>query len=354
MFINFLKAIAPYIKYLVFGAAIVTLLLLWRSKSNQLSDLDKAMNLYKRQMSGQLTDKEHQLEAANNALGIAQSKLMTQDDLLKSYKNDNDKMSADLVTLQKKYNLELESYQHTIASLKEQIKEKGSTAVSIGGTNQSTDPKPDTNINHLINPQTDKLSYHWQSGDGRFDLVDPNVFSSGSIKTFTLHQSFVINGEVFREKAGFLKTSHLTLEEVVVIGKNSDGTPKYNVVGNAEVIESHFNYSEKSPDTWVPHKSVWGIWGVVSANFALNNGLNPRFLLGTGIEFLQYKGLGLGLQLYLDTAVWQDSGFGFMINYRPTIKNTQLNIGVNIGLATQFRQPFQSYIPMLGITLYLW
>lgn len=354
LFLNILKRVAPYLKYIVFGITIICLFSMWKAKSNQLSKLDQALQLYKRQMAGLLTDKEKQLEAANQKLGLSQSKLMEQKELIKNYEQENIKVDADFEKFKREYKVELESYQRSVAQLQERLQNKNSTVVTVGNPREVTEPKPDEQFNHLIDPSKNKIAYDWKSGDGRFELQDPDIFSTNSIKTFTLNQSFRINGEIYREKAGFLKTQRLSLEEVIPDGKNADGTTKYRTVGEAKLIDSKFNYTERSPDSWIPKKGVFGLWGVVSANFALNNGLNPRFLLGTGIEFLNWNGLGLDLQLYLDTNVWKDSGFGVNLAYRPTIRNTRLNLAINVGLATQFRQPFQSYIPMIGVKFYLW
>lgn len=351
-FFEVYKKVAPYLKYIAFGTAVLILLLMVKHRNDSLSQLDQELQLYKRQMAGQLTTKEQQLEAANNALGIAQSKLLSQSDLLKAYEADKIKTNADFEKFKKQYQLQIDSYQKTIAQLEQQLK-GGTVVVSGGEPRQPTDPKPDKQFDKPIDPQKSKLAYDWKSNDGRAEFQDPDVFSSGN-ETLTLHQNFVITGEIYKQKTGFLKTERLQLDEVVLTGKNKDGTPVYKTVASAKIVDSKFNYTEQSPDTWVPHKGVFGLWGVVSANFALNNGLNPRFLLGTGIEFLNWKGLGLGTQLYLDTNVWQDSGFGIDLAYRPTIKGATLNLAIDIGLATQFRQPFQSYIPMIGIKFYLW
>lgn len=352
VFLELIKRIAPYFKYIVFGATVVILTVLLINKNSQLTELDKAMELYKRQVAGQLTEKERQFQEANNALGVAQSKLMEQKELLKAYQKENIKINAEFEKFKKEHKAELESYQRTIAKLEQQIKD-GSTVVSHDEPRLPTDPLPDKQFDRPIDPQKSKLAYNWKSKDGRFEFNDPDVFSSNN-ETFKLRQNFRITGEIYREKAGFLKTHRLIVEEVLPDGKNDDGTTKYKTVASAQVVESKFNYSERAPDSWVPRKGVFGIWGTVSANFALNNGLNPRFLLGTGFDFIQYKGLGLGIQVYIDVNEWKDSGFGIDLTYRPIVKGTQLNIGIDLGLATQFRQPFQSYIPMVGLKFFLW
>lgn len=348
------KNLLPLIKYFIFGIVVIVFIVALLNKSKQLTKAEQALELYKRQISGQLTEKEQQLESANEELGISRSKLMSQQDLLKAYQEDNQKKNTELEAFKKKYQLEIDSYQRSIASLQQQIKNKGNTTLVDNGNRTPTDTQPDKQFNHLIDPSKDKLSYKWDSGDGRFSLYDPDIFTTNTEKVFTYNQSFRITGEVFREKVGFLKTQQLTLEEVVNDGKNKDGSLKYKVVGKAKIIDSKFNYSERSPDAWIPHKSVFGVWPTISANFGLNNGVNPRFLLGTGIDFLNVKGFGLGAQAYLDINVIQDSAFGVELSYRPTIASHQLNLGLTLGLATQFRAPFQSVVGVAGVNFYLW
>lgn len=351
--LSILKKIAPFTKYIVFGAVIIVMFVVLKHKNDSLSQLDQELQLYKRQIAGQLTDKEKALEAANDSLGIAQSKLMTQNDLIKAYEAEKIKTNADFEKFKKQYQLELDSYQDTIAQLQQQV-HGGTTTIANGGQPRlPTDPKPDAQFDKPIDPRVSRLGYDWKSADGRFELQDPDVFSSNN-ETFKLQQNFRIVGEIYKEKTGFLKTERLSLEEVLPDGKNPDGTVKYKTIASAKIVDSKFNYTEAAPNTWVPHKGVFGLWGVVSANLGLDNGLNPHFLLGTGLEFLQWKGLGVGVQTYLDTNAWKDSGFGVDLAYRPTIKGAQLNIAIDIGLATQFRQPFQSYIPIVGLKFYLW
>lgn len=350
--IPLLKKIAPYLKYIIFILTIAILTVLFIRKSHEADELSKAMDLYKRQVSGQLTDKEKELQAANQALGIAQSKMMEQKDLISAYQKDKIASDAAFEAYKKKYNIELESYQRTIAQLQQQLT-NGKTVVNTDGVRTPSDPPPDKQFDHVIDPKTTKLAYEWDSGDGRFVLNDPDIFVSKN-EIFKANQSFRVTGEIYREKAGFLKTERLTLEEVVPDGTNSDGSPKYKTINSAKIVDSKFNYSEPAPDAWVPKKGVAGVWGIVTGNFALNNGLNPRFVLGTGVEFIQWKGLGVGIQLLFDTNQWKESGFGIDLAYRPTIKGTRLNVGINLGLGTQFAHPFQSYVPYAGLRFYLW
>jgi hypothetical protein len=352
LFFTIVKKVAPYLKYVVFAAAIITLGILLVKKTKEATGLTKAMAEYKRQMEGKLTTQEQQFEKANDALGVAQSTLLSQNDLIESYKKDKIADTAAFEAFKKKYNVELQSYQLTIAQLQQQIS-NGKTIVKDTDPRLPTDSRPDKEFTTPINPATTKLAYEWSSGDGRFELDDPDVFVAGN-ETFKLHQEFKITGQIYQQKTGFLQTEQLTLQEVVVDGKNKDGTPNYKVVNTGNVVSSEFKYTVQSPDTWVPHKNVFRLTGVVSGNLGFNNGLHAHFLLGTGLEVLAWRGLGLGVQVYYDANAWKESGFGLDLSYRPTIKGNQLNVGFTLGLATQFQAPFQSYIPMAGIQVFLW
>src|SRR5258707_10841351 len=96
-----LKKLGPYLKYIIGIGAILTLLFLWWNQRTQSTKAQQALDLYKRQVSGQLSEKEHQLEAANSDLGLAQSKMLKQDDLLKSYQNENIKISTEFEKFKK-------------------------------------------------------------------------------------------------------------------------------------------------------------------------------------------------------------------------------------------------------------
>lgn len=350
-FIDILKKIAPYIKYILFVITTIILIFLLLSKTTSLTKSQKELDLYKRQISGQLTTAEQNLESANTNLNISQSKLLSEADLLKAAQSDGITSAKALDDFKSQYQLQLQSYQKTIAQLKES-NHGGTTSVSVVARNL-IDPRP-ASTPTLIDSSKDIVPYIWKSLDGRFELDDPDIFIANN-EIFKSNQNFRVVGQVFKQKSGFLETQHLTLEEVIVDGKNYDGTTKYTTIGTATIVDSTFKYSEDSPDTFWPHKGYFGVWPVISANFALNNNiLNPRFMLGTGLDFLSIKGFGIGIQAYLDTSIWQESGFGVSADYRPSIGSHQLNIAVNIGIATQFKAPFQSIIPMAGISFLLW
>ena len=350
MILTTLKGLLKYWKELILIPVLVFLVFLVYHKHKQLTAAQQELATYKRQVDGQLTQKEQQLEDANSSLGIAKSQFLQEQDLVKALQEDGIKTSAALEAYEKKYDLEVDSASKTIAILQEQLKGKSTTTI----TDPTTPPTHDPQFSHLIDPSKDVLSYKWNSGDGRFALTDDNIFNSNSNKTFKLSQSFRITAQVLREKAGFLKTEALTMEEVVEDGKNADGSVKYKVVGDAKVVDSEFKYSERPPTDLHAKKGMFGLWGTISGNLGLINGTQPHFLLGTGLNFIQWQGLGLGVNLYLDTKTYQTSSFGIAATYRPTIKGTELNFALNAGIATEFIAPFATYTPILGVSFFAW
>lgn len=333
------------------------MLFLWWGKRNELTAAQQALDLYKRQMAGQLTDKEKALEQANNNLGITQSKLMEQTDLAKAYAAENIKVNKEFEAFKKQNNLEIESYNRTIATLQEELKNQNTTTVTTNNPRTATDPRPDKQFDHPIDPQQEKLTYDWKSGDGRFELYDPDVFVASEPKTFKLNQSFRVTGEIYREKIGFLKTERLTIEEVSPDGKNPDGSVKYKTLGTAKVVDSKFNYTERSPAEWMPKDRWFGVWGILGLGYSIKDLSTQSLAVSTGVRFLQWPKVGLGLntQLFFDTRTFSNSGWGLGIDYRPTIKDTRLNVGVGFNVYTPFNSNIgKDYFYNIGLLFYLW
>lgn len=348
MFLTILKKIFPYTQYILMGIAVCLLGALYFNKRTEATAANKALAEYKRQVAGQLTTKEQDLEKENDVLGVAQSKLLEQSDLLKSYQEENIKTSQAFEDYKKKYDLQLTEYNRTIAQLQEQIKGITQTQVENRGTGDTQPTTP-----QIIDTSKQKIAYSWTSGDGRFSLLDPDIFTLNN-ETFKLDQSFRITGEVYEEKVGFLKTERLTLEEVIPDGKNADGSIKYKTVGNAKIVENNFKYSQKSPASFFPKKGCFGLWPTISADLGLRNGIKPTFLIGTGITWVNYKGLGSGLNIYFDTLAIKSSAIGIDLSYRPSILGHQLNVAFNVGIATQFQQMFNSFDIIAGTTFFIW
>ena len=66
---------------------------------------DKQMYDYKRQVQGQLSDKERELQQINKELGIARSKLVTQNELIGDLEKDKEELNKKFDDFVKKHNL---------------------------------------------------------------------------------------------------------------------------------------------------------------------------------------------------------------------------------------------------------
>jgi hypothetical protein len=217
----------------------------------------KELETYQRQIKGQLNEKERELQRANRELGLAQSQLLTQEELNRKMKEDSDIMSKEFKDFVKKHKLKIRSRDNTIASLKQQLK-GGETTVEV---------------------KDDIIAYSWTDKYNRFKLVDPDIFVSGN-ETFTAHQIYRLRGSVFAQEAGFLETRRLVLEEVV---KGLEG--KYEPLGTAEIVDSQFDYTVESPE------SKWYDIFKLRLRMSVDTGYN----LGVGVEFLQFRKVGVGI-----------------------------------------------------------
>jgi len=81
------------------------------------SKYDQDLATYKRQLAGQLSEKEHELQTANNQLGTANSKLISQTEMNKQLSKEN----AEMKKFIKENELVLSSKDALIAQLKQKI-----------------------------------------------------------------------------------------------------------------------------------------------------------------------------------------------------------------------------------------
>jgi len=85
------------------------------------NDADARVATYKRQLAGQLSEKEKELQAIQKELGVAQSELVTQSELTDRLKKDREELDKNFDKFVTKHNLMIKSRDRTIASLKQQV-----------------------------------------------------------------------------------------------------------------------------------------------------------------------------------------------------------------------------------------
>ena len=191
------------------------------------SDYETQLAIYTRQLNGQLSDTERELQAANNALGVSSSKLLSQEELNAQLAKDRDALDAKFKEYIKKYELEIASRDETIARLNQQLS---------GGNSGTTILGCDALVEQI---KTCTISYYWSDTLGRFKLTDPSIFVQND-ESFTSEQYFAITGEIWRQKNGSLETHRIILQEVTNLG---DGEYQDVPSGKAEIVSSEFFYT---------------------------------------------------------------------------------------------------------------
>jgi len=288
------------------------------------SKYDQDLATYKRQLAGQLSEKEHELQTANNQLGTANSKLISQTEMNKQLSKEN----AEMKKFIKENELVLSSKDALIAQLKQKIVN--------GNTN--------VDMTKCVDLKTCIISYTWADTFGRFKLIDSNILIPGN-SVFTATQIFSVTGQVFKQSnGGFLEVRQVSLNEVYL---DTDKTYKVIPGTNVSVIDSKFQY-------------------VNEPNIAKNKLFNPRLIAvgsydfdssfkpGVGLSFLQYKNWGLNSFTSINTKLLKNSQQKLGALYSPKVfGSVPLNIGIGGSIGTPFNNLFKSFSLSLDISFYI-
>lgn len=291
---------------------------------------------YNRQLEGNLTVVEKQLETANSEIGTLNSQLLDQKNLTAYWQKNKENTDKAFDAFKKKYNLEIASMDKTIADLEQQI-HGGDTTVVV------TNPDVCKDLSKCV------IEYSWQDTYHRFQLKDPNIFKKGD-ENFTANQTFKIYGEVWRQKDGSLETRRLVLSEV---HKNDKGDYENIPDAKAKIVSSDFKYTNppalKTDWNW---KDLFTLRGIAlgSINLLPDTG---NLNLGLGIEFMHYKGLGLGTYTALDFQHPENIAQHISLEYTPKLFGKTLNVGVFASVGTPFVHFFNAYQVNAGLIFYL-
>lgn len=310
---------------------------LWlRSWEN--SRANERLETYKRQVSGQLSDKERELQASRHELGVMRSQLVTQEKLKEKWKTEKEEIDKKFSDFIEEHNLQIKSMDKTIASLRQKLR---------GGT---------TNV--VVETKSDKckgieecvVSYKWEDALKRFKLNDPNIFNEGD-EIFEVEQIFKVYGEVYEQEDGSLQTRRIILREVI---KNENGEYEPISGAKADIVESDFTYS--NPPT-IEEESKWTdiftlrpvVLGSVNA---FPNGGDIK--LGLGVEFLYWNGLGVNTHTALSFQDAEEFEHRIGVSYNPTILEQELNLAIGASLGTPYANFGQEWSFNIDLLFYLW
>lgn len=295
-----------------------------------------ALETYNRQLQGQLTDKEKELQSLNRDLGVARSDLMTQEELAKKLKKENEEYDAKFAEFVKKHNLEIASRDKTIAELKQEVK---------GGETEVVVSPSDGEFNCTDLTKHCVVQYSWQDFFHRFKLTDPNIFENNN-ETFSSEQVFKVYGEVYQQKEGSLQTRRLVLRELY---KKADGTYGEIPGAKAEIVDSEFEYINP-PALPEDGESLFKLRLIgLGSVFLYPNPGNTR--IGIGVEFLHFKGFGLNTHTTFDFG--EDTSLHLGLSYNPTLFGERLNVAIGASYGTPFMDFLRTHSFSLGLIFYI-
>ena len=290
----------------------------------------KELDTYRRQLAGDLTAKEKQIEQQNKVLGLAQSQLVTQKQLNDQLKNDRDALAAEYDKFKKDHDLIVKSKDETIAQLKAQI---------TGGTSVV--------INSCTLPKDCVIGYQWQDTYGRFKLQVPNILVQGN-ESFSNTQYFKILGEIDAQnpKTGYLEARRVTISEVYPVTK--DGQTTYNEIPGSvvSVVDSQFVYVNDptviKDKFFNPRLVFFGLYDFTG------------FKGGLGMEVVHYKGFGLNSFTAFDTGDWSKTAQHIGILWSPKMFGTiPMNFGIGPSVGTRFNNLFHSWVVGIDLGFYI-
>jgi hypothetical protein len=322
-------------KYVLWALIIAGVVSVIKINSCQRQGYEDRLATYERQLKGQLSDKERELQEMNTQLGLSKSELVTQAELAKRLAKEKQELDSEFKAFVKKHELEIKSKDDTIAQLQQQI----------NGGNSGTDIIGCDELKEKI--RTCTISYTWEETLGRFKLKDPNIFVQND-EVFNTNQVFKLHGEIWQQKEGSLQVRRLVLREVHKTGENT-----YEDIPNAkaDIVDSEFVYSNApfEEPTWKdmfrPHAIALG-----TVNLYPHAG---KTLFGVGLEFFKYKGFGINTHLAFDFKKIMESEWRLGVAYQPKIFNTKLNFAIGLAAGTPFNEFFKSYSASANLIFYL-
>jgi hypothetical protein len=275
---------------------------------------------YERQLKGELSAKEQQLEATNIELKLVKAKLVDQRTLNDEYEQEAIDHDREFEKFKKEHDLVVDSMSHTIHQLTIHSN-GGSTTVCIcptcpGATGPTTQPASSL-------PYT--ISYEYTSPYSRVHLVDPDINTPGN-EELTTSQNFQVRGEIFRQKDGNLKVQRVQLDEVVA--KDGGG---WETLGTATLVDdpgSSFTYVNP-PKLEPEQRAGWDFAIMATVATAVSD--SPALAFGASLGIARYHAWGIAAGFTSDFSTTANSGGNLALTYRPNISGRDANIVFGAG-----------------------
>jgi hypothetical protein len=326
-------------KFFLYAIIAVGILGFLQYNSCNNSKHNERLETYQRQVQGQLSEKERELQKMKTELGISKSELVTQQELAERLKKDKEEIDKEFEKFKEKHNLIIKSRDRTIASLKQKL-EGGTTEVVVSEDKEGCKGLEDRCV----------ISYNWADHLGRFKLKDPNIFEKGN-EIFESEQIFKIYGEIYEEKDGSLQTRRLVLREVF---EDENGEYKPIPDAKADIVDSKFDYHNPPPAeeldwSWT---DLFRLRAIALASVTAYPG-SGDLRLGLGLEFFDLEGFGINTHVGLDFKDAKKIEHRLGISYNPTIFGKELNLAIGASVGTPYANMFKDYSVNLDLIFYI-
>jgi len=279
--------------------------------------------------------KVDEIQNFNAKLGLAESDMRRQGDLIKKYKDELDDMDDEVKDLVDKYDLKLKERDSTVAFWRGKAK-GGTTTTTI--TNPATptgtgefETVVEVDVKELCGGNT--IGYTWKDNDDRFHLKDPDISSPGD-EEFEYKQYVSLKGYVFADETGQIQIKKVEVKEVLP-KEQEDGSVVYMPVPgqNVSLVESKFEYINKVEDTrnWY---DIFGLRLMALYGTQLYPGVGVEVVnLGRWIDWANVGLYGkLAVNPFDGLQGLQKSTVGVGVSYHliPPLLNTNLALGVSV------------------------
>jgi hypothetical protein len=278
-----------------------------------------------RQLAGFLSKKEQALLEQKTEFSISNGELQASNKKLEAnaavFRSQYGVLEKEYASFVKDNRLKLIQYEKRIYSLNQKIK---TTKLSL--------PEVKIVTKEGSCKEATVIEYMYSDPHKRVTFKTPNCLKQGG-EELELNQSFVLYGEVYKQKDGLLKVSSITLKEVLA----SDPT---KVLASAKLLDSEFNFIDEASE-------VKPTQDILTLGLAYTSTEEQAFNLG--INFYSFYKLDLNMSLnYIYPRRVFPSG---KIIYRPVLLGRKLNLGLSTSIGYDFSNP---PIYMLGLDFVTW
>lgn len=280
--------------------------------------------------------KVDEIQEFDSKLGLAESDLRRQEDLIKKYKDELKDMDEEVKDLVDKYDLKLKERDSSIAYWKGKVK-GGTSTTTI--TQPTTTPTTEGEFETVVEVDVKEIcggktiGYSWKDDDERFHLKDPDISESGD-EEFEYKQYVSLKGYVFADETGQIQVKKVEVKEVIP-KENEEGDVVYMPVPgqNVSLVESKFEYINKIEDTrnWY---DIFGIRLLAMYGTQLYPGIGVEVVnLGRWIDWANVGLYGkLAVNPFDGLMGLQESTVGVGVSYHliPPLLDTNIALGVSV------------------------